>query len=271
MNYKMVVIDIDGTLVDGHGRLADEDKNAIGRLLDSGVTVSLCTGRIIQTTMGIIDKLGLKTFSIFYDGALIFNPRDSSTIYSGLLEPATVREAVEFSRQNDIYLELYSNERFFAEKAHWSDEIHRSFFHMEPTYTSFDGICDREKLLKAEVVVHNEEEAAKAKLIQEHFADKLRFSIARSPAYPNIDFVNIVHPQVSKGVAFKKLVEHFGFSTDEVIAIGDGLNDIPLLKEAGMAVAMGNAFPEVKQVAHYITLPIEEHGVAAVVERFFLL
>jgi HAD superfamily hydrolase (TIGR01484 family) len=89
----MVVIDIDGTLVDGHGKLADEDKNAIGRLLDSGVTVSLCTGRILQTTMGIIDALGLKTFSIFYDGALIFNPRDSSTIYSGLLEPSTVRES----------------------------------------------------------------------------------------------------------------------------------------------------------------------------------
>ena len=122
---------------------------------------------------------------------------------------------------------------------------------------------------QAEVVVHNDEEAIKARLFENNFGERLRYSIARSPAYPEIDFINIVNPQVNKGEALKVLMEHYGYLPAEVIAIGDGLNDIPLLEAAGMAVAMGNAFPEVKQVSNYITLDIEQHGVAAAIDFFF--
>ena len=117
MKYKMVVIDIDGTLVDKHGNIAPEDKYAVARVTNSNVIVSLCTGRIISTSMPIIEELELKAFDIFYDGALIYNPRNMATIYAKPLDAAIVREAIDFSRRNDIYLELYSSERFFSEKA----------------------------------------------------------------------------------------------------------------------------------------------------------
>ena len=269
MKYKMVVVDIDGTLVDKHGSIAPEDKYAVARLNNSSVVVALCTGRIVSTTMPIIEELGLKTFDIFYDGALIYNPGNMSTLYTQPLDQSVVREAIDFSRQNNIYLELYSSEKFFSERPNWSDEVHRKFFHVEPTFVNFDDIWNKERILKAEVIVHNDEEAVKAKLFKDNFGDRLRYSIARSPAYPEIDFINIVNPQVSKGVALKKLMEHYGYLPSEVIAIGDGLNDIPLLEAAGVSVAMGNAFPEVKQVSDYITLNIEQHGVAAAIKFFF--
>jgi len=269
LRYKMVVVDIDGTLVDKHGNIATEDKQAITRLLDSNVIVSLCTGRIISTTIPIIEELGLKTFDIFYDGALIYNSGNMSTLYAQPLDQSVVREAIDFSRRNDIYLELYSSDKFFSESANWSDEVHRHFFHVEPTKVNFDDIWNKERILKAEVIVHNNGEAVKAKLFEDHFGDRLRYSIARSPAYPEIDFINIVNPQVNKGEALKVLMEHYGYRASEVIAIGDGLNDIPLLQAAGMAVAMGNAFPEVKQVSDYITLDIEQHGVASAIKFFF--
>lgn len=269
MKYKMVVIDIDGTLVDKHGNIAPEDKNAVTRLINLNVIVSLCTGRIISTTMPIIEELGLKDFDIFYDGALIYNTGTRATLYAKPLDAPIVRQAIDFSRQNDIYLELYSSEKFFSEQPNWSDEVHRKFFRVEPTKVNFDDIWNKERILKAEVVVHNDEEAVKARLFEDNFGDRLRYSIARSPAYPEIDFINIVNPQVSKGVALGKLMEHYGHLPAEVIAIGDGLNDIPLLEAAGMAVAMGNAFPEVKQVSDYITLNIEQHGVASAIDFFF--
>ena len=84
----------------------------------------------------------------------------------------------------------------------------------------------------------------------------------------NTDFINIINSGVSKGVALKKLASFLGISTEEIIAIGDGLNDISLLKTAGLAVAMGNAFPEVKRVADYITLDVDHSGVAAAVRKF---
>jgi Cof subfamily protein (haloacid dehalogenase superfamily) len=269
LKYKMVVVDIDGTLVDKRGNIAVEDKFAIKRLVAGGVTVTLSTGRVIEASIPIVDELELKGFHIFYDGALIYDPGNRSTFYAVPLDPPVVRESIDFSRKNNIYLELYSSEKFFSERPNWSDEVHRKFFHVEPTTVNFDDIWNKERLLKAEIVVHDDLEAARAKLFKDRFGERLRYSIARSPAYPEIDFINIVDPRVSKGEALKKLMEFNGYLPPEVIAIGDGLNDIPLLEAAGVSVAMGNAFPEVKQVSDYITLDVEQQGLAAAVNFFF--
>jgi hydroxymethylpyrimidine pyrophosphatase-like HAD family hydrolase len=98
----------------------------------------------------------------------------------------------------------------------------------------------------------------------------LRFSIAYSPAYPDIKFINIVDPGVSKGEALKFLASYYGINREEVIAIGDGLNDIPLFEAAGTTIAMGNAFDELKKIADYITLDVESGGVAWAIEKFVL-
>ena len=83
-----------------------------------------------------------------------------------------------------------------------------------------------------------------------------------------IDFINIIDPEVSKGKALMALASFLGMKMGEVIAIGDGLNDISLLEAAGLAVAMGNAPAEVRQVADYITLDVDHSGVAAAIGRF---
>jgi len=269
VKYSLVVIDLDGTLVDSKGTIAEEDKAAVARLTASFVKVSLCTGRILQTTMPFIKELNLDTPHIMFDGALIYAPSSHATLYSVTLEPEVVREAVEYCRAGDLYLELYSRDCFFAERENWSDEIHRKFFRVEPTFVSFNGIWDKEQLLKAELVVHSPEDAQKAKKFADHFNGRLNFSIAHTPAYPDVEFLNIVNPAVSKGAALRHLITLTGAHPAEIIAIGDGLNDIPLLREAGNAVAMGDAPDEVKQVCQYTTLDVEHHGVAEAINYFF--
>jgi hypothetical protein len=268
VKYKLLVIDVDGTLVDKNGIISAEDRKALAKVATLGVKVSLSTGRVIKACREIIDQLSLDGHHIFFDGALVSDPTQSKEVYSKPIEKEVVRQAVDFARLNDIYLELYSSEHFFAERENWSDDVHRRFFRIEPTLVDFSGIWNRERIIKAELVVHNPEEAAKARSFQDEFARSLRFSIARSPAYPEIDFINIIDPQVSKGEALRALASFLGVKISEVIAIGDGLNDITLLEAAGLAVAMGNAFPEVKKVADYITLDVDHSGVAAAIERF---
>jgi len=268
VKYKLLVVDVDGTLVDKNGVISSEDERAIAKAIAAGVKVAISTGRVIKACQGIISKFSLDGHHIFFDGALVSDPAQSNEVYSQPIKKEMVRQAVEFARLNDIYLELYSPERFFAERENWSDNVHYRFFGVAPVIADFSSIWERERIMKAEMVVHNPEEAAKAQLFQNEFNHSLRFSIARSPAYPEIDFVNIIDPEVSKGEALKALASFLGISTDEVIAIGDGLNDISLLETSGLAVAMGNAFPEVKKVADYITVDVDQSGVAAAVERF---
>lgn len=270
MSYRLLVVDVDGTLVDRNGAISAEDERAIGRAVASGVKVSLSTGRVVKACRGIIGRLSLDGYHIFFDGALVSDPAQSREVYSQPLKKEVVRRAVEFSRANDIYLELYSRDHFFAERENWSDDIHRRFFRVEPTLVDFGGIWERERIIKAELVVHSPEEAAKARSFQKEFSGSLRFSIARSPAYPGIDFINIIDPGVSKGKALMALASFMGVEIGEVIAIGDGLNDISLLETAGLAVAMGNAFPKVKKVADFVTLDIDHHGLAAAISRFLV-
>ncbi|HAS04797.1 MAG TPA: Cof-type HAD-IIB family hydrolase, partial [Dehalococcoidia bacterium] len=102
------------------------------------------------------------------------------------------------------------------------------------------------------------------------FDGVLRFSPAHSPAHPDIEFLNIVDPGVSKGEALRFLIEYSGLKKDEVLAIGDGLNDLPLFEAAGTKIAMENAFDELKALADDITYDVENGGVAAAIGKYLL-
>ena len=268
--YKLLLIDVDGTLVDKDGVISTENRVALAKAAARGVKVSLSTGRVIIACLPIIELLSLDGVHIFFDGALVSNPTGSEEIYARPLKTEVVKQAVNFARLNDIHLELYSRDHFFAEREHWSDEIHRRFFRVEPTFVDFSGIWERECIIKVELVVSTPEEKAKARSFQDEFVGSLRFSIARTPAYPSVEFINIIDPEVSKGKALKTLALHLGIQVSEVMAVGDGLNDISLLGTAGLAVAMGNATDEVKKVADHVTLDVDHSGLAVAIEKFLV-
>ncbi len=268
MKYRLLVVDIDGTIIGKDGHVSAEDSEALTKVRRRGIRVSLSTGRAAPSCRPIIEQLALDGYHIFFDGALVSNI--DKEIYARPIESGVVREGIEFAHQHDVYLELYSASRFFIERETWATEIHRDFFNLEPTVVDFTGLWERERIIKWGLVTASPEEAAKVKSFRLHFDRSLHFSPARSPAYPNIEFFNVVDLGVSKGKALAALASHLGIALTEVMAIGDGANDIPLLSSAGLAVAMGNAPDEVKAVAHHITLDVEHSGLAAAVKKFLL-
>jgi Cof subfamily protein (haloacid dehalogenase superfamily) len=270
MKYKLLVVDVDGTLVDKEGIISDVDVQAIAKAQSAGIRVSLSTGRVIQACRRIIAELSLEGHHIFYDGAVISDPLKNDVIYMKTIDEQVVRRAVEFSRLNKIYLELYTTEKFYAERTNWSDTVHRNYFGVDPVIDDLDKICECYKIVKAELISRSKEEDEQILMFKKEFDGALRFSPAHSPAHPNIEFMNIVDPGVSKGAALRFLIEHLALNKDEVLAIGDGLNDVPLFEAAGTKVAMGNAYNELKLLADDITLDVENGGVAAAIEKYLL-
>ena len=268
--YKLLVVDIDGTLLGGEGSISVEDREALAEARQLGIGVSLSTGRATQACLAIIDQLSLDGYHIFFDGALVSNPNQGKEVYVEPLDKAVVGQAVEFAHLNDIYLELYSATRYFVERETWATEIHRQFFNLEPTVVDFSRLWNQERIIKGELITSSAEEVAKARSFHLQFNDSLYFSWVMSPACPGVDFINMVTPEVSKGKALGALASHLGISMDEVMAIGDGANDIPLFSSAGLAVAMGSAPAEVKAAADYITLDVDRSGLATAVKRFLL-
>lgn len=268
--YKILVVDVDGTLVGKDGSISAEDREALAKARQLGIQVSLSTGRVTQACLGIINQLSLDGCHMFFDGALVSSLAQDEEVYVQPISQEVVKQAVEFAHSNNIPLELYSTTHYFIERETWASDIRRQFFGIEPTLVDFTKVWNRERIIKGGLTASSPQEIAKARSFCLHFDSSLHFTWTKTPAYPDINFVNVLAPEVSKGEALAALASHLGVSLDEVIAIGDGTNDIPLLTSAGLAIAMGNAPDELKAVADYITLDIDHSGVAAAINKFLV-
>lgn len=267
--YKLLVIDVDGTLVDSQGKVSVKDKEALAAVARVGIPVALCTGRVPYACRKIFRQLPLEGYHIFADGAIVANRRDEE-IFAWPLRPAVVQRAVKFIQENDIEIEFYSATRYFSRHDNWSTQAHSEFFGIDPAIVDFDGLWERERVIKAGMTVATPEEAAKARRFESEFADELVIAWATTPAYPGISFLNIVSPQVSKGIALQKLAGFYHVPISQVMAVGDGNNDYTLLSSAGLAVAMANAPADIKAIADHVTLDINHSGLAAAIEKFLL-
>ena len=268
--YKLLVVDIDGTLLNKNGTISAEDKKALARASDSGIQVSLSTGRVVQASLKIINQLSLDGYHIFFDGALVSNPEKGEEVYVAPISEELLRQIVEFAHRNEINLDLYSVTHYFAEWETWATNIRRQFFGLQPTIVDFNQLWTKERIIKGTLIVFSAEERAKADSFRLHFKGSLSFSVTKTPAYPEVDFINVLAPGVSKGKALEVLASHLGIALTEVIAIGDGANDVSLLSKAGLAIAVDNATDELKAVADYVTLDVDHNGVAAAINKFLL-
>ena len=268
--YKLLVTDVDGTLLDDDGQVSDETIEAVRSLVDRGVPVVLCTGRSIMSCRSIVDRLELQPqHHIFYDGALVGNVSGIDPVRAVYLEPELIREMVEFAAEYGIDLELAALHGSFSERETWSAFVKRTIFGHPVAIGPLSGIWEREKLIRASLTVREPGDKERAERFMTRFRDDLVVSPAHSPEFPDVTFFNLLTPGLSKGQAVKALAKHLGISTGDVMAAGDWLNDIPMMKAAGLAVAMGNAHEDVKAVADFVTLTAAEHGLAHAIRRFF--
>ena len=271
--YNLLVIDVDGTLLSRDGSISAENKEAVAQACSLGIKVSLSIGRTVLASYRIINQLPLDGYHIFFDGALVSNPDHNKEVYVQPISRALVEEAVEFAHLNDINLELYSTTQYFIERETWASDIRRQYFGIQPTLVDFTNIWQRERIIKGTIAVSSAEERTKADSLCHQFEGNLRnlhFSWTATPAYPDVDFINIVALGVSKGKALEALASYLAIPLTEVMAIGDEKNDISLLELAGLAVAMDNAPDEVKAVADCITPDVDHSGVAAAINKFLL-
>jgi Cof subfamily protein (haloacid dehalogenase superfamily) len=270
MSYKLLVVDIDGTILDKHGTISAKDQEALTKVRDLGIKVSLSTGRVPQACFRILSQLSLDDYHIFFDGGLVSNSESGKEIYVSPISKELIKEIVEFTRRTEVECDLYSADRYFIERETWVSDIRRKFFNIQPVIMDFNKIWQKERIIKGTIVVQSAEERAKAESLYQEFKGRLTFSLTKTPAYPGIDFVNVVALDVSKGKALEALASFLMVSLTDIIAIGDGTNDVSLLSTAGFAVAMGNASDEVKKIADHVTLDVDHNGVAIAINKLLL-
>ncbi|HLR64351.1 MAG TPA: sugar-phosphatase [Pseudogracilibacillus sp.] len=267
--YKLLAIDIDGTLIKNDGEISSKVKEAIQKVKEQGVKVVLVTGRPIGGIAPFVKELGLNQegdFAITYNGAYLVNTHTGEAVYKNFLTYDDLTRLYALSQELEAPMHYFGVDQLYAP----DKDIH--FYTIREAYENnisiqYQPIKELAKDFQVPKVMFIDYPDRLSQTI-ESVPDlmKKRYTMVRSAPH----FYEVLHSEVSKGMVLKKLLDQLSIAREDVIAIGDGENDLSMIKLAGCGVAMGNAMPSVKEAADYETLSNDEDGVAHALERFIL-
>jgi len=271
LKYKMLVTDMDYTLLNKEKRVSDRNREALRRAMEKGVHMVVATGRIYTSARIYAKLLGLDTPIIASNGALIKDA--SKTIFRGILSQDTVREMLRLCHKYGIYCHFFTENTIYSEK----------LINVSLRYTEWNKYMGEEDQVKIRIVDDGEEiiEAAKSEVLKAVVFDdddekiqKLRDGIMEtgivSVSQSMKHNLEVMNKGVTKGNAVRILAQLYGINREEVIAIGDNENDISMIEYAGLGIAMGNAEECLKRAADHDTGDYQEDGVAEAIEKFIL-
>ncbi|MEN9936472.1 MAG: hypothetical protein RLZZ387_3051 [Chloroflexota bacterium] len=267
MQYKLLALDLDGTVMGHDLVIHPEVRAAIGEARAAGVHVTLATGRMYFSTIPYARELGIDTPLICYQGGMVRDPRSGEILHHITMPGDAAAEALVALAENDIFALTYIDERLHipAMRPELDAYLH---FHPEGVEVVVEPelvALVRERpptkiLITAEPQTVESELARMAAL----FGD--RISVVRSHAI----FGELTPPGINKGAALAMLADDLGVRREEIMAIGDQENDVPMLSWVGLGVAMGNAVPAAKAVSQAVAPTVEEAGVAWAIRRYIL-
>lgn len=276
MPIRLIAIDIDGTLLDSRWELPEANRKAIAEAVARGMEIVLVTGRRFDFALPIARLLAAPVVLVVNNGALI-KAVDGTTHLRRLL-PRDLARAVleatpEFRAGAAVMFDRPRENQVIFEQIDWEDAQRREYFERNRSFLA--EIAPLESCLTEDPIqvlftgpVERMRELA-GRL--NHLPQRDQFSLALTEyAARNFALVDVVHRDASKGSALQEWAARRKISRDEILAIGDNLNDREMLEFAGTRVLMGNCVPELRQLGWPITMTNDEAGVAAAIEAYAL-
>jgi Cof subfamily protein (haloacid dehalogenase superfamily) len=274
---RLVLADVDGTLVTREKILTERARSAVSRMRSAGINFAITSGRPPRGMQMLIEPLALTTPIAAFNGGL-FVRADLSVIEERVLKSDIIEPAIDTMRAHGLDTWIYRGTDWFVRERH-GPHVDREEWTVKfsPTVVSnFNGLTndvaklvgvsdDLEAVCKCERAVQ-EEFAAKVHTKQSNPKRETLVSAARSQPY----YLDVTHPDANKGYVVLRLSKMLGIPTDQIATIGDMPNDVAMFEKSGLSIAMGQANDEVKSAATYSTTSSEEEGFATAVERYVL-
>ena len=264
--YKAVFLDLDDTLLDNEKNISEENLEAIKYVKEKGGLVCIASGRSIELTKKYREMADTSRYIIYSNGAGIFDCDANDKLFSADIEKETCFDLYNYAIKNNYGIRIDTSYGRYI-----TDEKYAVGFEILLKPGEGKDIISDNDILQISMITETEEE-------RKEMIDFVNNNIAKTVKVENVfktghkeEFfaINIINTSASKGNAINGLCKFLKIDINDVIAIGDGINDISMIKTVGLGVAMENGNPELKAVAKEITSTNLENGVAKILKEKF--
>lgn len=287
--YKLVAIDLDGTMLNQYGIITEKTKKAILKAQEKGVEVMIASGRAITSVKRFSKEINSNKYFISGNGAITYDIKNNKILYENILSKTKALQIIKICEENSIYYNVYTENGIIAKNLNYNtlyyykdnltkpDENRTHINIVENVYDYFEQreekilkimICDEHKTVFNSIVRKLKELSEIEVLEVSHMSRKIIKQGTDEIALEYF-YTEVSAKDVDKWNALEEIMSLMNISKEEVVTIGDNANDLKMITNAGLGVAMGESAPYVKQSADIIAPTNDEDGVAIILNKIF--
>ena len=289
--YKLVAIDLDGTLLNSYGEISNKNIETIKKAKEKNVEIVLASGRPIVSVKNLANQIGANNYMICGNGAITYDIQNEKIIYDRFLEKSKVLQIVKICEENSIFYSIYTKDTiltknlnynvlfFYKENEGKPDEKKTDISiiqnveeyiqkRKEEDYLKIT-ICDGDKAV-FENIIRKLKTVGNVEVLDVEHMSRKKIKNGNDEFLIEYFYTEITNTNVDKWAALENLINILGIKKEEVITIGDNVNDVLMVKNAGLGVMVENAATYIKENADFIAKDNDSDGVAQTIEKFIL-
>jgi len=263
---RLIATDLDDTLLNEKSDINPRVMDALRRAMDVGCGVVLSSGRMLEAMLPLAERIGVNAPMLLYNGALAYDHRADETIFADQIDHETALSIAQMCEGMGYYIQAYPGRNYYCDRITEYTRRYAANIHVDAVPVGMpvsEWMARNPSGMQKLLLIDTPEGATRAQAaLREAFPHGASF--LKSKPY----FLEIAPEGVDKGKSLLRLASHLGLERDEVMAFGDGQNDVAMIAAAGTGVSMQNGCPEARAAADVIAPSNLEDGVAVVIERY---
>ena len=290
--YKLVAIDLDGTLLNSYGEVSDKNKNAIKKAIEEGIEVVIASGRMPGSIKPITEEINANNYIISGNGTMIYDVKNDEIIYDKFIEKEKVLEIIKVCEENSIYYNIYTEHSIIAKSLNYNvlyyhyenskrkpekrsniNLVEDVYKYMEQINTSKVlkiTICDNDKIIFDRIIENKLRKINGIDVLDVAHMSRKAIKSGTEEVKIEYFYTEITKKDANKWTAIEFLINKLNINKKEVVGIGDNVNDKEMVENAGLGVSIGESYLESKKIGDVFVANNNNDGVAEAFEKYIL-